>query len=76
MDPALGMEMPGGIQEKRKVRNFPWSRIQEKRDCRKTPTFLLPKRSNFHADGEKKPNNHASGSLRETNGGGMRHLET
>lgn len=62
------METPDGIQELPKVRNEPQSGAGEKTDLQEEARFWLLKRSKFHAGGEKKPNDHGRGSLRELEG--------
>lgn len=67
--PALATEIPDGIQETPEVRNEAQSGAGEKTACGKMPRLLLLKRSKFHAGGEKKPNDHGAGGLRESVGG-------
>lgn len=52
-DPALGLEVPRGIQQKQKARNLPWSGVEEKRGCRKIQRSLLLKRNKFDVGTEK-----------------------
>lgn len=67
-DPALGMEVPGRIQQKQKARNLPWSGAGEKRGCRKIQRSLLLKRNKFDVGTEKSQTTTCSAALEKKRG--------
>ena len=62
-DPAVGMEVPEGIQQKQKARNLPWSSVGKKRGNRKIQRSVLLKRSKFDVGTEKSQTTTCSAAL-------------